>query len=59
MVYSVMMLLYRNKWEREKIKAFSLQWKNEKVVPTGHLRLKGWKRLGAYDDISRERRLQM
>lgn len=26
-----------------------------KVVPTGQLRRKGWKRLGASDDINRER----
>lgn len=32
------------------IKGFSLQWKKGKVVLTGHLRLKGWKRLGAYGE---------
>lgn len=53
--YSVMMFLWRNKWEAEKIKAFSLQWRNGKVVPTGRHKLKGWKRLGAFDDIHRGR----
>lgn len=50
MFYSVMMLLWRNKLGGAEIKGFSLQWKKGKVVLTGHLRLKGWKRLGAYGE---------